>query len=425
MQIKIQDIHNGKLFGILSETGCSGGTANALMNESGSSHTVDFSIQPYNKNREVERYGDQAETSGVGIHPLWERSVSLGYIDRVLEIEKTNMNEQDNFVFASSWQLDGICHGWIGLYLKETNTKHYLHYTLPEFPTREYTPPPFPTRLSKLEHIAKIGVELLHSATYDATLRSFKLKSEEIYPAVLDMAYFLNDTLACADGELVDYDLVIGSLEACPGDYPVVFEGKGMIRLEDLARRSNQQVIVKGSFNPMHHAHKDMADMTKTMYPGSVASLLISTVRYDKPHIGTDELIDRIHFINEHDYPLIVVKEVYFYDTFKLMTSWMPDHKFYWPLGTDTVERIHACDIKTADREGVLTGNAYIRYVLIDKFCEDKKHFFVYFKRGNKLDDRIIHTYGDMLIEAKDYVDTGVSSTKIRSGEMSNDIDQE
>lgn len=423
MHTKIQEIHNGKLFGIFSETGCSGGLANTLMNESGSSHTVDFSIQPYNKNREIERYGDQAEVSGVGIKELWERSVSLHYIDRVLDVEKTNMNDQDNFIFASSWQLDGVCHGWIGLYLKETNTKHYFHYTLHTNCAN---------RKMLLDSIANIGVELLLSATYDSTLRSFKFCSNVLYPAVLDQAYFLNDTAECANGELVDYDMVIGSLENCSEDYPVVFEGKGMIRLEDLARRSNDQIIVKGSFNPMHHAHKDMAEMTKAMYPGSVASLLISTARYDKPHIDTDELIDRIHFINEHGYPLIVVKEIFFYKTFKLLTKWMPDHKFYWPVGTDTLNRIYEADNKEEldffekEKDYFVYPEGWLITKNILKQVDNTRHMFMHYNRNNNvLNPKVVEFYSDHFKDVVEYVDTGVSSTKIRSGEMKNDIDQE
>ncbi len=410
MTTKIQEIHAGKLFGIFSETGCSGGTANALMNEPGSSRTVDFAIQPYNKNREVERYGRGVEATAVGKEPMWERSVSIHYVDRVLEIEERNMTPEDNFVFASSWQLDGVCHGWIGLYVGEhgKGTRHYLHYTI--FSTESSEPRGF-----LLECISKIGVELLHSATIDPTLKGFKHSSTALYPAILDMAYVEMN---------LDYELVIGSLEACDHDYPLVFEDGGMIRLEELSRRSNDQVIVKGSFNPMHQAHKDMADMTRAMYPGSTASLLISTARYDKPHIDTDELHDRIKFINNHGYPLIVVKEIFFYRTFNMMMSWMPGHKFYWPVGTDTLNRIYEADKKAAAELYIDDVDFYVNNVI--SRIDVKKNVFLHYNRENNvLNSKVLELYKDVIIDVVEYVDDGVSSSKIRTGEMKNDIDRE
>lgn len=413
MQQKIHEIHTGKLFGIFSETGCAGGTANALMGEPGSSKTVDFAIQPYNKNREVERYGIPDPNQGK--IPSWGRSVSLHYINRVLDVEIDNTNEDDNFVFASSWQLDGICHGWIGLYIKETNTRHFLHYTIHAKYDRKWM----------LDHIAKIGVELLHSVTIDPTLESFKKSSSILCPAVLDMAYYLNKNKECWGGELIDYNLVIGSLEACEQDYPIVFEKGNMIRLEDLARRSSKQVIVKGSFNPMHQAHKDMADMTKAMEPGSFASLLISTARYDKPHIGTDELVDRIKFINEHGYPLIVVKEIYFYNTFRLMQNWMPEHKFFWPVGTDTLNRIYEADDKKATDMNARDHDWYIADAILHR-VDKKRHQFMHYNRDNNvLNPKVVQLYFEYYKDVCEYVDCGVSSTKIRNGEMENDLNRE
>ena len=51
--------------------------------------------------------------------------------------------------------------------------------------------------------------------------------------------------------------------------------------------------------------------------------------------------------------------------------------------------------------------------------------FMHYNRNNNVLNPKVVEFYSDHFKDVVEYVDTGVSSTKIRSGEMKNDIDQE
>ena len=54
---KVKDIHNSNLYGIIVETGCSTAVTSKLMEVSGASNTIYYSLQPYSKNYEKSRYG--------------------------------------------------------------------------------------------------------------------------------------------------------------------------------------------------------------------------------------------------------------------------------------------------------------------------------------------------------------------------------
>ena len=398
--MKVKNIHDSHLFGIISEVGCSATIASHLMDEPGASNTVYYSIQPYNKSIQHDLYNSK----------YWSRSVSQEYIMRVLEVEIDALPLNGNFVLASSWQLNDndpekYCHGWFGLWLKETETKHYLHFSF------ERNNLKLKTRKDYLDKIGEIGIAILHAAiSNELDELSISLNDTQ---AILDMAFISHDTDVIGITK-IDYKLILNTLENSKKDYPLIFSKHGMMRAEDLARKSENLIIEKGSFQPMHKAHKQMLDISLEMIPNSLPACLISTFRYDKPHIDIDDLIQRINFINAQDYPVIICKEVYFYNTFTLLQKWFNKNNMYYPIGSDTLKRISIED----DKNCGINKKSYI----INSIKNKEKNKLLLFKRIG-YDVKDIDLYNDFIINTN-LILGDISSTKIRNGEIKNDLNE-
>jgi len=408
---KIQEIHNSTLFGITIEAGCSATIASTLMNVAGSSKTIYRAEQPYNKDYQESLYGS------------FKRSVSKEWIQKVLEVEESKYGDKVNFILASSWQLiDPVdplvyAHGWFGLYDIQRNVKHYLHFTFRRdfyYLTGEYRKNVHQEdRKDILDRIGKLGVNVLHTAI-SGNIEEITANKD----VILDMAYINDD---------VNYHLLINTLEKANGDYFLVFDKGDVIRIEDLMRKSNEFIIQKGSFNPLHHGHIKMMNETLSKHPDATPAFLISTFRYDKPHINYDELKDRIELMNKAGYPLIICKSVLFYETFSLLRKWSHQKSFYFPIGIDTLNRIYQTDKDNVSNDSTLKilnkdldfSIKFFIYQKVDAFENNFK--FSLFERSGYQRAPETKSY-DKLIEIIEHEDDGISSTKIRNGEMENKL---
>ena len=173
-------------------------------------------------------------------------------------------------------------------------------------------------------------------------------------------------------------------------------------------RKSNEFVIQKGSYEIFHHAHLQMMEMSLNKYQNSVGAYLISSYRYDKPHLSPDEIIKRIISINEVGFPVIICKSVLFYETFDLLKKWSFGKKFLFPIGTDTINRI----LKT-DKDNLID---------IENVVNSYKDIFNFllFNRLEFTRDEETSLYNPMLFMIDGYQDDGISSTSIKKGIMNN-----
>jgi nicotinic acid mononucleotide adenylyltransferase len=394
---KIQEIHESDLFGIVVESGCSATLSSALMEVAGSSNTIYKCEIPYNKEYQEYKYGK------------FKRSVSKEWIEAVLNKEYYDYIEtgfkpskEINFIFASSWQLiDPVdplvyAHGWFGLFDIRRNQKHYLHFTFRrDLFNRDRAVYGYSDRKNLLAYISNHAVDILHSSISGNIDEITSSESK-----ILDMAYINDD---------VNYHLLINTLEKANGDYFLVFDKGDVIRIEDLMRKSNEFIIQKGSYEILHHGHLTLMKESLDKYTKSFGSFLISLYRYDKPHLSSDDIIERISPINQQGFPVIICKSVLFYETFDLLRKWSHNKKFYFPIGIDTLNRISQTDL---DNKVEIKG-------IINNYKNDFK--FLLFNRLNY--ERDIKTYFyDDIINLMEYTDDGISSTAIKQGKMKNSL---
>jgi hypothetical protein len=442
---KIKEIHASHLYGTVIETGCATAAVSKILEVAGASKTIFRSEQPYCKEYEEELYGS------------FSRSVSKDFIEAVLvkEGKRTNIN----FVLASSWQLcdsnDPLkyAHGWFGLFDKTNNAKHYLHYTfrrdnmyayrnkynnnyigsVPTFKNDSHKKDYYlnienikdeqyqEDRINVIKIIGELGVNLLHTAI-SGNINELSNISNVYTGSVLDMAYIEND---------VNYDLLMDALEKSNMDYFLVFDNNSPIRIEDLMRRGDEFIINKGSFNPLHHGHMSLMVDSLEKHPNAKQSFLISTFRYDKPHISAEEIKERIHRINAAGFPLIICKSVKYYDTFDMLNVWSHDKTFVFPLGTDTINRIYETDVNYVaewnlpDGIGRASAKKTIEGYIAERIeysCKNIKFSLSPRLGYERLDGTKLY---DSIIELNNHIDDGVSSTAILKGLMINKLKYE
>lgn len=380
----IKEIHESDVYGFIIESGCAATLANTLMSEPNSSNTIHFAKQPYSKEYEESQYEKK-----------WERSVSKKYTSQVL-IEELSIKYPVNFGLVTSWQMEqNSIHGWYSIFYKEKFT--HLHVTIP---VKQVT-----NRKHILSLIAEIGTRIIYYISKNDLVNIFKdFKEGNIS---IDLIEDSNKKL-------------IQILENAGSDYPLVFENNKPIRFEELMRRKESFIIQKGSFNPIHHGHTDLMDVSLNKYPNSLPVFLISIDRYDKPHIEMDELLSKIERINSLGYIVIIMKSIYFYDTFDIL-SVMTNKKLYFPIGSDTMNRIYEADSSNKNIP-LHFRDKYILHIL-DKYFSQFK-FILYDRPDYPIDLKILDLYQDIIDHNKNYEGTNISSTRIREGKLKNKLDE-
>lgn len=94
-------------------------------------------------------------------------------------------------------------------------------------------------------------------------------------------------------------------------------------------------LIFPGSFNPLHHGHRQLMAVAKAKYPDAVAAYEISVTNPDKPALKSDVIYERLQQFNS-DENVIIASAPFFTRKAELY----PNSKFV--VGTDTALRIVA-----------------------------------------------------------------------------------
>jgi nicotinic acid mononucleotide adenylyltransferase len=415
---KVSEIHKSNLYGVVIETGCSTSVSSKLERVAGASKTVKYSFQPYSKKAEEKFYGK------------FERSVSKEFVDSILGVEAKE-NDDCNFVLSSSWQLHSdenplqTPHGWFGLYDITRNKKYHLHFTFNRLITKSFNdllngkhnPKTYyqETRDILIDVIGEIGCSLIHTLI-NGNINEFDLNEIPFNQYLsLDSAY---------TDDALDINLLMSVLEKYKNDYFLIFKDNHAIRMEDFMRENDSFSILKGSFNPVTHGHVELLDFSKQSHE-SAQAFLISTFRWDKPHISASEIEERINNINKLGRTLIVCKSIFYYDTFKLLNFWTYNKRFYFPIGMDTLIRIHQTDLATVEKNNSNIKNQLMKATIrgyVEKNIKNYPNFkfLVFGRKGYEKPDELNLYNG--ITEYINREDDGISSTAIREGRMKNKL---
>jgi nicotinic acid mononucleotide adenylyltransferase len=194
-----------------------------------------------------------------------------------------------------------------------------------------------------------------------------------------------------------------------------------MIRFEDIVRLNKGEtkgiIMQKGSYNPFHRMHKNIAENAKKHYPDYPHVLVLSSLTCDKGMVDTAALEERVNNLTAQGYYVMITKSGYFIENIEWIRKYYTTLNIIFPVGEDTIERF------LRDWEAHYNGgfSGYAQYQkgfenvewFITKRNSDTKHFGAFIPKYQIYVDNF--KYSDLVMD-------DISSTKIRSGEIKNDL---
>lgn len=194
------------------------------------------------------------------------------------------------------------------------------------------------------------------------------------------------------------------------------------VRFEDITRKYSSLNLYKGSFNPIHSAHLEIAKIAEQRNENSRTVFSLSRNTYQKGKIPEEQLLERIRAINFAGYPVLVFDDGFFYDNVLAVQNRFSG-KVNPIMGADTFNRLMNCyetnDLSVIER-GIYDNCSWYPMrtrleMTFDKCFGDTT--FLVFGRNVEL-----NTFG---FPAKyDFVDfdMNISSSEIRAGKNSEKI---
>lgn len=348
-------------------------------------------------------YGSAKEKYGIDC-----RMVSQEAVRTIIEkTDKTGFN----ILVVTSFQINSkervVQHGWIGIWSEEFDFPIYLHVTLSNCSNLN-----FGNRVDTISNVGNIVYDLI--CNYED---GFKVNLQKTHYNFVDNVIhrgILNDS---------EYLLSQKSFNNL-----ICFENGEPIRFEDMSRKYKQLNLYKGSFNPIHSAHKEIAKFAEQKYENSRTVFAISRNTYDKGRVSEKDLLKRISKINFEGYPVLIFDSGYIYDNFYMLKNRF-DGKIVPIMGADTFNRFMNCYV---------TGDFGVEEERVIKYYRifDFVHTEIYNPETIKIhySETYEHCFGkvDILVFGRDveikipehitpkyeYVDFDmkISSTQIRKG---------
>lgn len=262
-------------------------------------------------------YGSAKEKYGIDC-----RMVSQEAVRTIIEkTDKTGFN----ILVVTSFQINSkervVQHGWIGIWSEEFDFPIYFHVTLSNCSNLN-----FGNRFDTISNVGNIVYDLI--CNYED---GFKVNLQKTHYNFVDNVIhrgILNDS---------EYLLSQKSFNNL-----ICFENGEPIRFEDMSRKYKQLNLYKGSFNPIHSAHKAIAKLAEQKYENSRTVFAISRNTYDKGRVSEKDLLKRISKINFEGYPVLIFDSGYIYDNFYMLKNRF-DGKIVPIMGADTFNRFMNC----------------------------------------------------------------------------------
>jgi len=341
---------------------------------------------------------------------LWETSSPYSSAKKLFQIDsrmvskeavETIINktpkEDFNTLVVTSFQIPSeekiVSHGWIGIWSLEFDHPIYLHVTLNSVYGKDLS------RQDCIEKIGDIVLELISS--YD----NWQVKMK-------DTKFGFVDNIIFRDYILDSYQLLSQQFL----NTLVCFDEGIPVRFENVSRKYSQINMYKGSFNPVHSAHLEIAKIAESKFENSRTFFAISRNTFGKGIIEEKELYKRINRINMKGYPVLVFDNGFVYDNFQAIQKRFSGNVM--PImGADTFNRFMNCwntnDLSQLEHQ-VSDWTSYHsergRLELGFEECFGKANFLVF---GRTVEIQS-HDF-DVKFEYVDF-DMNISSTMIREG---------
>ena len=373
---------------------------NEFLSTPGASQLVLYGKQPYCKDVQRDEY-----PSVEGL-----RSVSHDFVYHVMRAELSrNLKYDDKFItFVSSFQLgeEGkLCHGYFGIGQFIDNEPHYTIYHL-SFYER------YQTKESWISLIKDYLIGIIERHFYSPSMNI------DVVDAIWE-SYRKSGLLEFKQN--IEAALLINNDIEEPENFLCFSPDNQMIRFEDIVRLNKGEtkgiIMQKGSYNPFHRMHKNIAENAKKHYPDYPHVLVLSSLTCDKGMVDTAALEERVNNLTAQGYYVMITKSGYFIENIEWIRKYYTTLNIIFPVGEDTIERF------LRDWEAHYNGgfSGYAQYQkgfenvewFITKRNSDTKHFGAFIPKYQIYVDNF--KYSDLVMD-------DISSTKIRSGEIKNDL---
>lgn len=309
----IKKIHESRLFGIFVEMGCGNPVAHELCKVPGASNTIFYAENAYDKDFSKEKYN--LKSRFVSKETILSISQTLDELTKASigsGSTVSNSKAKINLQYISTFQIgnfnDVSTHGFIGIKRKFAPLPTIYHISIHESLSRE----------QYIDKIADIGLKLIGR----------------------DPEIACYDDIDCVDATDRLQETIFYISKSKYHAFAYIKSNGEICRLEDLLRTSSDNIIIyKGSFNPVHNGHIEISNKIKELYPNSIFCFSISTNIYDKGSSHFEDLAERVRILNKLEYEVLIYNRPLFSDMLEVLTS-KTNKKIIFPIGFDTYRRI-------------------------------------------------------------------------------------